>query len=177
MSGGIMAYATNTYNIEQLFGSNKVAVLRKVLRAGWVKDRVDALDADGGPPMRQIADDFLRGRARFAEHGDRYWYWVEILCRHFGSVLPNGAWYPRPGATLLFDGCAAFRLYGLAIELPLPAALPSVYVVDNQDLLAAYQAIYKSHQRGEIEREANGQLYRWTVEAKPNRGSLVLFYY
>lgn len=172
-----LAYAVDMDRMRAACGSRDAATLAEILRDQeevftLYADQLDEEDASGFS-FRDALADLLAGEFRAPE--DRrflYGYAIEILCRHFGEVIPvpGDEEFGEIGdpADLEID---ASPLVGGQLPLPVPPwrdtpyvrYLPAEQVVQEAARLAAMDL---SHPDGDVQEGRETLLYqlRWAAE-------------
>ncbi len=120
-------------------------------------------------------EDLFTGVIHNKNAGEKYWYAIESLVRHFGTLLSNEAWSHSRSSDIgpIYD-IEEFRMYLFTTtpRIPSPDDFPVVFVVEHKNIELCEEKSLVIR-----DEDKRNELIDWLTSAKENAEDLILFYY
>ncbi|MCA9669874.1 MAG: hypothetical protein KC503_29970 [Myxococcales bacterium] len=191
---GISAYHVDITRVRRACNGHEQA-LAKTLQTTFATRIADLNEAfgpliDGGPSVDTALTSLIGAEALDDGYGFVYAYALELIVDHFGTFLPNDAWYPSdPDFIMHIDGLLRSANVGLSVDallfsgapvpIPEPDGLPGVGHLTEARVTSLWHQLRGRtvEDVGERAMGALSQLRDWIAGAAEQRTGLALFYY
>lgn len=197
MSYMISAYSASIEKVQKAFGSHDSALaasLKKRFTSRFEQDAAEKdEDYDEEPSLEQALEEIIDGKALQAGFGHKYGWVLEMLCNHFGALLPNecywgmrSAWAEEVEEALGRAGIPPdqFSLLnhlmyrGSPVKIPTPDDFPAIGYMKVSELPLALRAIEAANLSSldEEHKRAVLELRNWLEACLNAQSDLICFY-
>ncbi len=198
MHHGLVPYLVPLDSVKAFWGCHQPAMVARIaerfrqeMQDNEVVHRQEI--AAGAPTLAAALEELSSGQASAVGHGFQYASALELLCAHYGELLPNDPVYPIERTWLkreldpIFQRwniahlISAERMIGGAWPLPIPSPqdLPAGGTIELSTILEIV-AVMRNTPPPELRGNAIpviGQMRQWLETASARQLSIVFFYY